>query len=914
MKQVLFLFSAFLISFQIQAQVFTLSGKVMNGDENSSFPGVTIILESLQDSVMIKGTVTDLDGAFILNDVAPGDYHLKVNFVGYKEIYKAVSVKTENLQLEDFTLFETATDLTEVTIMGRRAVSEQRGDTTQYNADAFQTMKDASAQNLVQKMPGITMEDGNIQAQGENVVQILVDGKPFFGTDVKAALQNLPAEAIQSIQVFDRLSDKAQLSGFDDGEQEKTINIVTKANYRKGMFGKTSVGYGTDGRYMFGTSMNTFNGDQRITVTGLSNNINAMDFSGDSNSQGEIRTQDGIINTNSLGINFSDQWGEKVEVSASYLYRKRKNIGLASLVRDFVLPESEGQVYSEENQDIQSTNDHRFDLRLDYQLDSNNRILFRPRISAKFDTENSSFLGRTITADGLLNQTENMLVGKETDFDITNRLMYSRSFAKKGRSLTLGLETGNQQNEDDATREAINTFFSPIEREEILNQNIIRNRNGFSWEADISYTEPFGKNGMVEIEYEIGNNSDDSDRLIFDLYEEDINSTFRVLDTALSNTFNSRNLSQEVEIGYQYSKEKLKVQVETEFQHVQLNNVQEFPKSFELERNFTAVLPTLRLDYQFTPSNKLEIDIDTDTRTPSIGNLQAVIDNSNPLQLRTGNPDLDQSFEKRFRLRYRANNSETDRSFFAFVQSSFEDNRVTHSSFIAQEQMELEDGIILEKGSQLSRPVNLDGYQDFRSYVSYGLPLDFIKSNLNLNGGIDYTKRPGMVNDEVNFVNSTRFRGGFSLSSNVSDKLDFNFSTRSSYNLVNNSIRPNLNNNYLNQSTRLSLNWILWRGIVYRMDVNHQLNTGLAEGFDNSFLLMNLSIGKKVFKNERGEISLNVYDLFGQNNNIRRNISETYIEDRQSNVLQRYVMLTFTFNLRKFSNAASEDYYEELHN
>ena len=232
------------------------------------------------------------------------------------------------------------------------------------------------------------------------------------------------------------------------------------------------------------------------------------------------------------------------------------------------------------------------------------------------------------------------------------------------------------------------------------------------------------------------------------------------------------------------------------------------------------------------------------------------------------------------------------------------------SSFVAQEQIELEDGVFLERGSQLFRPVNLDGYQDFRSFVSYGLPVDLLKSNFNINGGVNYTIRPGMINEEINFVNSTRIRGGLTLSSNVSDRLDFNLSTRASYSLVDNSIRPNLNNNFLNQSNHLNLNWIMWKGIIYRMDVNHQLNTGLAEGFDNSFVLMNMSVGKKLFNNERGEMSLHVYDLFGQNNNIRRNITDTFIEDRQSNVLQRYVMLTFTYNLRRFSKGSSMEDFE----
>lgn len=247
------------------------------------------------------------------------------------------------------------------------------------------------------------------------------------------------------------------------------------------------------------------------------------------------------------------------------------------------------------------------------------------------------------------------------------------------------------------------------------------------------------------------------------------------------------------------------------------------------------------------------------------------------------------------------------------MQTTIVNNYITTSSTIAEERITLEEGIILEKGSQLSRPVNLNGNWDFRSYLNYGKSVDFIKSNVSVNGGLNYSHRPGMINEQVNFVNNSNFRIGLAISSNISDKIDFNFSTRSSYNIVENSLRPATNDNYFNQSTRLSYDWMLWEGLVYRLDLNHRLNTGLSEDFNNSFLLLNMSIGKKLLKDERGEVSLNVYDLLQQNNSISRNITELYVEDVQSNVLKRYFMLSFTYNLRHFNSGTDMDDYKELH-
>jgi hypothetical protein len=175
------------------------------------------------------------------------------------------------------------------------------------------------------------------------------------------------------------------------------------------------------------------------------------------------------------------------------------------------------------------------------------------------------------------------------------------------------------------------------------------------------------------------------------------------------------------------------------------------------------------------------------------------------------------------------------------------------------------------------------------------------------------TRRPGQVNDQIGFNNSQRFNTGFSINSSISDQIDFNIWSRSSFNRVENTLNPNLNNRFFQQRFRVNFNWIIFGGIIYRLDLNHQINAGLSEGFDTNFSLINMSLGKKIFKNQRGEVSIMVYDLLGQNANIRRNITETFIEDVQTNVLQQYFMLSFTYNLRRFSKGMDEDVYNEMY-
>lgn len=895
------------------SQTYSVKGRVFEYGKENPVPYANILLLSVSDSAQVYGTISEMDGEFEMKNVREGTYLFKIQYLGFRDMFRTLNVNS-NQDLGTVSIQEQATDLGEFVVSTRRSTGTQKSDTTMYNADAFKTMKDASAQVLIEKLPGVVSEGGALQAQGENIGQILVDGKPFFGTDVQAALQNLPAEVIQSIEIFDQLSEKSQLSGFDDGQRIKTINIITKANRRKGQFGKTTAGYGTDDRYLVGASINAFDEDQRITFTGLSNNVNMLNYTSDANTQSDGRPQEGIVTTNILGLNYSDLWGEKFKVTGSYNYSKRENVGIVNTFRDFVTTNETSQEYSEVARDVRVNNEHQAFLRLEYNPTDKTKILYIPRFSAESSTENSSFLGETTDGTNLINKVDNLKTGLYQEYDFFNRLIIGHQFNKAGRSVTLSGLLHNGGDNDESDRKARNVFFEGSEqRIENIDQRTTRERLGTRWEAGLSLTEALGKKGMLEAEYEVGNRGNNSDQLVFNVEGGDFEAGIMMLDTALSNTFQSDYLTQEISLGYQFNNEKMSLQTELQYQDANLENKQEFPDAFDLQREFSAVLPSARFEYNFSPTTNIQVDFDTQTAEPQVRQLQPVIDNTNPLQLRTGNPDLDQSYSKEFRLRFRSQNPDSDRSWFVFTRSQFVNNYISNSTIIAEEPIEIQDGIILERGSQLNRPVNLDGYWDVRSWLSYGMPLDFMKSKLNLNAGMGLTSRPGQVNDQIGFNNSQRFNTGFSINSSISDKIDFNIWSRSSFNRVENTLNPNLDDRFFQQRFRVNFNWIIWGGIIYRLDLNHQINSGLSEGFDTNFSLINMSLGKKIFKNQRGEVSLMVYDLLGQNANVNRNITETYIEDVQTNVLQQYFMLSFTYNLRRFSKGMDEDVYNEMY-
>ncbi|GAA4358738.1 outer membrane beta-barrel protein [Hymenobacter saemangeumensis] len=919
----------------------SVSGRVTDGKDQSPLIGANVLLIHLPDSVK-AGAAADAEGRFRFDNVAAGRYVLDISFVGYRSQRQPLAVGGAPVQLGTVAMQAGGVQLKGVTVLGQAAQSVQKGDTTQFNARAFKTNPDANASDLITKMPGVTVgADGKVQAQGENVQQVLVDGKPFFGSDPDAVLKNLPAEVIDKIEVFDQRSEQSRFSGFDDGNTTKTINIVTKPAYRKGTFGRVVAGAGPE-RYRASGNINTFDGERRMSLLAQSNNVNEQNFGtedllgvvGGSNQGGGgrggqrggggprgggqggpggggggasdflVNQSGGITKTNAIGANYSNTWNKKTEATASYFFNRADNTVASSTRRQYA--DEARTIYNQEGSTGSLNTNHRFNLRLEHKLDSMNSILFRPRLSYQLNEGASDLTGLTLRAEQLQSNISSAYRSSFRGLSSDNDLLLRHRFAKPGRTISLGVGGGYSQKDGTNNLSTLNSAAGASN----LNQRSTLRQEGGSLTGSLAYAEPLTRQDVLQASYNASYAPNNSNKRTFD-YDE-ATADYVNLNRALSNVFENYYLTQAGGLSYRHITPKYQAMVGASVQHSVLHSDAEFPMPGQARFTFLNVLPTAMLNYRFSKQHNLRAFYRTSTNPPSIGQLQAVVNNANPLQLTIGNPTLQQELRHNFIVRYTGSNPEKASNFFAFIGGSYTQDAISNNTFVAGPRGAAvtpagsSEVVELPAGGQLSQPVNLSQQYTLRSLLTYGRPIKPIKTNLNFNLSANYSQVPGLVNNSLNYARTPSFGAGLVLSSNISERLDFTLSSTSTQNLVRNTLQAQLDNNYFAQVTRFRLNWIVGPGISIQTDLAHQAYSGLSAGFNQQFLLWNGSIGKKLFPGQRGEIKLYAFDILGQNQSIQRNVTEAYFEDVQTNILQRYLMLMFTYNIRSGNAVPAE--------
>lgn len=880
-------------------------GRLVDKTDGSVLVGATVQLYNIKDSTQSKYVIADVEGIFLFQKVDRGFYKINVTSMGYKPYSKLVRVLETEMNMGNVFIEQDTKVLDDIEVKGAVVAMEQKGDTTQYNADAYKVNPDASTLDLVKKMPGIVVDANGVSSNGETIEQVLLDGKRFFGQDPLLSLNNLPAEVVQRIEVFDQKSERSQFTGVDDGNTTRTMNVVTKEEKRNGQFGKLYGGYGTDERYKAGFTLNSFNKDQRLTVMGMSNNINQQNFSDEdiaeiSGGRGGFRrgggnmmvgTQNGITQTNGIGVNFTDDWGEKAEFEGSYFFNQTKNSRDQSTNREIFRGDS--LQYYEEVQNSDSENfNHRLNARIKYDINDNNQIRFRPSISYQDNSSLNYTNGSTVNeSDALINQTENNYKSTNTALNIDNYLSYLHKFEKIGRTISVEFNTNYRV----AERESYYEDFAQDSVTQYLTDD-----SDYSLSGELSYSEPVGNTSQLGLSYRLSYRERNSDK---NSYIVDPQSGNKEYSTLLSNEFTSGYTVHKTELNFSNTAFGKFYRFGLAYQYAGLNNRQFEPETGNSRAGFNSILPFAMGRLELGEDSDMFLMYRTSTSEPSLNQLQNVIDNSNPLFISMGNPGLKQSYTHNAMVRFGHPNPDKNRSFSNFTRVQMTQNFITNATRYEEKDSVYAGGVTVQQGAQISQPINLNGYWSVNNNTTYSFLIEKLKSNLNTSLGFDFTRLPGEIDGERNV--SHNYGGNFrlGLSSNISENLDFNIYYQVAGNTVYNTNNENANTSYVTQTTGGALNWIFGGGFVFRNDIFYQKYNGLSESYDTEYVLWNMSVARKFLKDDSMELELSVYDLLGQNQSLSQSVTSAYIQETRTEVLQQYFMLTVTYQLRRFKGS-----------
>lgn len=931
-----------ILGFSASAHSQSIKGKLVDLVDNKPLAGATLTLSPVKDSSQVHKIVADPTGVFAFKGLSLDSFFLNVSFIGYEEYKQIVYINDSIRDIDLKTIFvpKSTVQLGGVTVTAKAAPVIQKGDTTQFSAGQFKVNPDATTEDLIKKMPGITVDkDGTVTAQGEQVKKVTIDGKDFFGDDASAALRNLPSEIVDKIQVFDRLSDQAQFTGIDDGNSVKALNIVTKSGIKNGQFGRVYAGVGTDGRYAGGGNVSTFSGDRRLSLVGNFNNVNQQNFgsqdllgitsSGGGNRGGgnfggrgggnrggrggggfggsenfQVGQQSGISKTNAVGLNYSDKWGKKIDVSGSYFFNNSNNAN-DNLTRTETKLDDGRSLFNNQSSLSQSKNyNHRINMRLEYKIDSANTIMITPSLNfQKNKSLSSSYENSLYGMDDTLNTSTSDRTVQREGYNLRNNILYRHSFPKRGRTFSASFNTTFNKNDGETYSTAHYRFFEDTGvRDSLQNQFTDNPTNGYTLSGNVNYTEPLSAKSQLQFNYSPSFSKNSADQQTFE-YDQ-LGGKYTTFKEALSNKFDNTTTTHNGGITYRLGNSRdNQFAVGLSLQYSKLESDRIFPTVTNVDQSFTTILPNLMWSKKIAAKSNVRIFYRARTNFPSVTQLQDVVNNTNELRKSVGNPDLKQSYNHFLSGRYTFTNTIKGQSFFANVFLQAQQDYITNATYIAQQDSVIQVGSILKKGAQLTKPVNMDGYKSFRSFFTFSQPVKFIKSNLNLSSGFSYSKLPGLINNVKSMTDNYTYSAGIGLSSNISEYIDFNLSYNANFNNAKSSVSTNTK--YVNQSAGIQTNFLTKTGWFLQNDISNQTYTGMSDGFNQSYWLWNAGIGKKFLKNRAAELKLSVFDLLKQNQSISRTVEANYIEDSQSRVLQQYFMLTFTYNLKNFGKGRS---------
>ena len=909
MKFLLFLFTSFL-SLTLTAQEFEISGKILDKETNLPLEAATVYLERSADSSLVSYTISEKNGEFLVKG-NPSEKSLNffISFTGFQTHLQQISFEG-NTVMDLKTIYLEAADnaLDEVQIEGNRPPIVVKKDTLEFNAASFNTRQDANLEDVMKKLPGVEVDtQGNITVNGKPVSRILVNGKEFFGNDPKIATKNLPKDIIDKIQVTDTKTKSEEFTNKAGNPDDKTINITIQKDKNKGYFARATFGGGTDDRYEMSGIGNYFEDKMRVSVLASSNNINSSGFSFDevfdmmgrnahsinfgSNGSFGINGSSfgggaGITKAETAGINFVNEWGKKLEMTADYFYGRNDTETRTVIERENILPETSFFYNSISAGNLVNDN-NRTNLRLEYEPDTLTRISIAPKFSS-----NSGYSNRTSEASSL-NENRELVNATETKDDemlesrkFSNRLDFIRKYGKRGAYTQINLEYENRSQENENFFFSESTFFR--EDQEAVVQDQLINEAQEENEYSIGVTQRFvmAEKLFLDASYDFSATNSTNTRNVFEF--DEFTNEYLNFNELLSSDFKLKSRKNIPNVGMNYEGEKWRLGSEIGLLNTTLEN-ENFLQESSFSNSYNNLFLSANIRYEFQRSKSIYFRYYSDADIPTIQQLQPVLNRTNPLNIFVGNPNLRPSYRQSMRAGYRNYDFANRSGFFSYASITFTNDNVVPVTITGEDFV------------RTTNYTNVDGA--INSYVGMSYSKTDKKEKrefryrLGLNG--DYSRNIGFTNGFKYEAERFSVRPGITLTYAIEDY----FSIDPGYNLVYTDIQYDINperdEDFINHQLSLGTTTYWPKNVVFGNDISYNYYGKVSPGFDNTSLLWNASLGYKFLK-DNATLKVKVYDLLNQNVSTQRIVGDDFIQDKESLILRRYAMLSFTYKLSKF--------------
>lgn len=911
------LFLLFLSSVSFSQKPISLKGKVIDQATKLPIESATVYLSSARDSTVIDYTITNRQGNFDLQvrkiDVP---VYLKISFVTYKEHKIALDGVASGQDFGVISLQEMMKTLDEVVVKSEAPPIRIKKDTLEFNASSFKVRPDANVETLLRQLPGVEIdEDGKITVNGKEVSQILVNGKPFFGKDGKIATQNLPADIINKVQVTDTKTKSEEVAKESASSNEKTINLTIDEEKNKGFFGKAMGGYGSDKRYESSLLLNSFKGEQKISLIASSNNINSVGFSmdeifdnmgggrnvsfysGDDGSFGinnmRFGGNEGITRSNMAGLNYQDKWLRKIEAAGSYYYSATDQNNDNRTQRINLLPEGRTRTFSNSATNVQ-TDSHNINFDFEVKIDSLSSVFVNPRL-AKNKTRNR-FTRNQFTldeADGELNRSNSRSYTDNESSDFGIDASFSKRFKKKNRGMVVNFESNYKKNNNFLDTDS-ETIFQDATPDIYRKQEVFGRNSDSEVRGEVRFGEPLTDSLRLSLTSEIIVTKNDDQTKTFD-YNAAVGD-YSSFNGEQSNTLESRTVSYYASTGLILNKSKINGRINFGPEFFDFDNTSDYLGiQTRVERNY--VFPKIRgyLNYNMGKSKSIYVNYNFGVDLPAASQILPVENLSNPLNTIVGNENLKPSKKHNAYLNFNNYDYATRSGFFAYGGLDYTTDVVVSSTVFDANFKSVTTYENVDRAVSTNVGCSFNkSYKKGKRNLKYGL-------GLNLN----YNLSQGLTNLSLYQANALVVNPRANLTWSIDELITVAPSYRYAYNKTDYSNYVIDRASNFQHRAKLEVTSYFPKHFVFGSDIGYNYNSDISDGFKKDFFLWNISLGYN-FWHDQFLAKAKVYDLLDQNVNTTRTITPTAITDSENTVLRRYLMFSLTYKLEKFAGKKKE--------